>query len=118
MIAISSQELIPSGTTFTGESPGVPGSSTHRNGDASNRGPVRPAAPSPRIRDAQLSRAVEQALRATGYLEWENVRIHASEGQLVLAGVVPSHFLKQVAQTAARRVPGVNGVRNELSVTE
>ncbi|NUQ64461.1 MAG: BON domain-containing protein [Pirellulales bacterium] len=39
-----------------------------------------------------------------------------TEGRLVLRGRLPSYYLKQLAQTAVARLPGVEQVLNETEV--
>jgi osmotically-inducible protein OsmY len=38
-------------------------------------------------------------------------------GELVIVGRVPSHYLKQLAQTAVKKVEGVTQIRNLIEVT-
>lgn len=55
-------------------------------------------------------------LRRTGYGQLRTIDLQYDDGTLTLSGQVPSHFLKQVAQTAVRSVAGVLRINNELSV--
>ena len=59
---------------------------------------------------------VEQALRTKGYQCLRGIEISVYYRVAFLRGHVPSFHMKQVAQTAARVVPGVCEVRNELNV--
>ena len=65
---------------------------------------------------AHLADAVRGALAQTGY-EWlRRVAVEAEGGSAVLRGVVPSFYLKQLAQVTVMAVAGVEVVRNELRV--
>ena len=66
--------------------------------------------------DLFLPNEVEQALRSTGYQGLCSVEVSVHCGVVFLKGYVSSFHLKQIAQTAARTVPGVCEVRNELNV--
>jgi osmotically-inducible protein OsmY len=62
---------------------------------------------------------VEQAqfqLRNLPYSSLKKVCCEYSVGQLVLRGRLPSYFLKQIAQTAAAQVDGVERVVNQIEV--
>jgi osmotically-inducible protein OsmY len=62
--------------------------------------------------------SVEQRLRASGYLALRRIDCDCEcEGGVVcLRGCVPSHYLKQVAQTIAAAVDGVRRVDNRIVV--
>ncbi|MGE5195686.1 MAG: BON domain-containing protein [Deltaproteobacteria bacterium] len=66
--------------------------------------------------DVHLTKNVDRALRATGYLALRDLQVVVSEGFVILRGKVPSYHLKQVAQATALGVPGVLEVENELEV--
>jgi hypothetical protein len=66
--------------------------------------------------DEHLEAQVDRALRRTGYSELRRVSFLAQGERAVLTGVVPTYYLKQVAQTAALTVPGVRTLRNEIVV--
>jgi osmotically-inducible protein OsmY len=59
---------------------------------------------------------IDQALRATGYSPLLNLRILETQGTVVLRGVVPSYYMKQIAQEAVSAVPGIAQVHNLLDV--
>lgn len=61
-------------------------------------------------------RAVELALGRAGYPELQQVEVCEVDGRIELTGTVRSYYLKQMAQTAALQVPGVEEVRNEIVV--
>jgi hypothetical protein len=59
--------------------------------------------------------AFEALLRAGhGRLRW--LSVSADGATVVLAGTVPSYYLKQLAQEAVLGLPGVGAVRNEIHV--
>jgi osmotically-inducible protein OsmY len=60
---------------------------------------------------------VRQALEATGHTWLQRVAVVTEGGCVVLRGVVPSYYLKQLAQVTALAVPGVETLRNDLRVT-
>ena len=64
----------------------------------------------------ELGAAVQAALRAQGDGRLHQVRVAAQNGQVYLAGEVPTYYAKQLAQHAAMSVPGVERVHNELVV--
>jgi osmotically-inducible protein OsmY len=71
-------------------------------------------APSPEAQ--RLAERVRQALEATGYGPLRRLTVTVLARRVVLAGHVPSYYLKQVAQTAVLAVPGTHQVRNDLDV--
>ena len=46
----------------------------------------------------------------------ESLEIHCRDGELDVAGQLPTFYLKQVLQTILRDVPGVKQVNNRVSV--
>ncbi len=60
---------------------------------------------------------VTQALRRTGVFELQFLEPEISGHDVILRGSVGSYYLKQRAQAAVMELPGVNRVRNELTVT-
>jgi hypothetical protein len=55
-------------------------------------------------------------LRQTPYAALRGVSCECHAGQLILRGRLPSFFLKQMAQSAVARVPGVERVVNHIEV--
>lgn len=55
-------------------------------------------------------------LRRSGYGQLRTIDLQYDDGTLTLSGEVPSHFLKQVAQTAVKSVAGGLRINNELCV--
>jgi osmotically-inducible protein OsmY len=66
--------------------------------------------------ESNVAAAVERSLRASGYRGLRNVQVCAIPCGVQLQGTVPTYHLKQLAQAAALRVPGVREIRNELDV--
>jgi osmotically-inducible protein OsmY len=59
---------------------------------------------------------VARALCATGYGSLRGIAVTVRDRVVILEGRVPSYYLKQVAQAAARAVPGGYQIRNDLEV--
>lgn len=66
--------------------------------------------------DSPLASEVSQQLMESGRLRLRNVRVEESQGHVTLKGRVPSYYLKQLAQSIAVSVRGVDEIRNELTV--
>jgi osmotically-inducible protein OsmY len=56
------------------------------------------------------------ALRKNPYLDFSTLTYEANEGNVVLRGVVPSYFEKQMAQESLRSIEGICEIVNELEV--
>jgi hypothetical protein len=63
-----------------------------------------------------LHDAVIAALRSSGYRLLGNLECEVREDLVTLTGVLPSFYLKQVAQTIAMGVAQVREVRNGVKV--
>jgi osmotically-inducible protein OsmY len=63
-----------------------------------------------------LAERVGRALGATGYGPLRGIDVSVQVRLVIMAGRVPSYYLKQIAQTTALSVPGVAQVRNDLEV--
>jgi hypothetical protein len=74
----------------------------------SSAGPAAPA--------TDPAALAQRRLEATGYSVLRRVRCDFRAGLLRLGGCLPSHYLKQVAQTAVADVEGVMTVVNEIEV--
>jgi len=57
-------------------------------------------------------------LRSSSYSALKEVGCTCRGGTLELRGLLPSHYLKQVAQSLASDVEGVTAVVNRIQVTE
>jgi hypothetical protein len=66
--------------------------------------------------DEGLHQAAVKALELSGYSALRRLRCEVSEAVVVVHGVVPSWFLKQMAQVLLLRLDGVRGVANRVSV--
>lgn len=59
---------------------------------------------------------VRDSLATTGYRVLQDIDVELIRGTLVLRGTVPSFYLKQLAQHAARDLPEVQEIQNQLQV--
>jgi len=99
------------------EQPGLPGGKIARHSSPEKTGAgVDATVKSVSTADRRLSEQIIHFLRATGYLPLGDLRVFATDGFVILQGRVPSYYLKQVAQSAIRGLPGVVGVCNEIDV--
>ncbi|HEX4412401.1 MAG TPA: BON domain-containing protein [Lacipirellulaceae bacterium] len=56
------------------------------------------------------------ALTSNPHVPFQDVRVEAADGRVVLKGSVRTFFQKQMAQEAVRRVDGVQQIENLLQV--
>jgi osmotically-inducible protein OsmY len=63
-----------------------------------------------------LADRIDSAIHCSPYLVGHTVRIEMRPGRVVLRGVVPSYYQKQIAQEVVRMVEGVERVDNQLQV--
>lgn len=63
-----------------------------------------------------LAERVDTAIQRNPHLIGHIVRIEMRAGRVVLSGVVPSYYQKQIAQEVVRSVDGVEQVENQLQV--
>ena len=63
-----------------------------------------------------LAERVDSAILGNPHLMGLTVRIETRAGRVVLNGVVPSYYQKQIAQEVVRTVEGVKQVDNQLRV--
>ena len=76
-----------------------------------------PRRPRPRASGDDLIRsAVRQALNESGYCRVSQLEFDVLDGVVVLAGVVPSFYMKQLAQEIVRRIDIVSGIDNTVEV--
>jgi osmotically-inducible protein OsmY len=68
------------------------------------------------LEDLDLAERVGRALAASGYGPLRDLEVTVQARLVILAGRVPSYYLKQVAQATALAVRGVERVRNDLEV--
>ena len=60
--------------------------------------------------------AAHSRLRHSGRMPLRNVACSCCNGALILTGVVPSYYQKQMAQTLVATLDGVNRIVNNLEV--
>lgn len=64
----------------------------------------------------RLDDRVHSALQRSPHLANRNLRFETEEGRVILRGVVPSYYQKQMAQEILRAVEGVEEIENQLEV--
>jgi hypothetical protein len=65
---------------------------------------------------ADLRSAALDLLWVSGYAALRGLRCEVTEAVLTVTGVVPSYYLKQMAQTLLQRLDGLRGVTNLVEV--
>lgn len=90
----------PPGGPTPGAAPGSPGTTSGT-----------PAATSP---DAVMARKVKNALM-TGKVDASKVNVEVKDGTVTLSGTVPTASQKSLAEKAAKQVPGVTSVKDDLT---
>lgn len=68
------------------------------------------------LRSRRIEEAAAARLRRTGYPQIREITCFHQSGRLTLYGVLPSYYLKQLAQTAVADIDGVKTVTNEIDV--
>ena len=68
------------------------------------------------VSEHALLSAIADAFRQTGYGQLRSLAVRREGESVILAGQVPTYFLKQLAQTVAMSVSGVGCVDNEIHV--
>jgi hypothetical protein len=66
--------------------------------------------------DDHLQDAIIQGLRCSGYRALSDVQCDVMGDVVALSGIVPSFFLKQIAQTIILRMGSVKRLKNHLEV--
>ncbi len=66
--------------------------------------------------DRALQMTAASMLKESGYSAVARLECRVEHGVVELAGVVPSFYLKQVAQAVIQRLDRVQGIRNEVQV--
>ncbi len=66
--------------------------------------------------DSVLNGQVTSALQNNPYLDFSSLSCETKGGCVVLKGVVPSYFEKQMAQESLRSIEGIQEILNELEV--
>lgn len=67
--------------------------------------------------DDELRAAAFQLLKSSGYAALRSLHVEVTEAVVVLHGVVPFYFLKQMAQTVIQRLDGIRSVTNLVEVS-
>lgn len=78
----------------------------------------------PRTRSTRIRRTladtlearVQQSLRGSPYRHLQSVRCHCEDGTVLLLGILPTFFLKQMAQETIKRIVGVTEINNQVEV--
>ena len=68
------------------------------------------------VTDDEIADAVCLALQNTGYLQIQNLQVRVDEHDVYLRGLLPSYFLKQIAQQVVMGVPGVKALIDDIDV--
>jgi len=66
--------------------------------------------------DDNLRQAAVEVLRSSGYIQLRKLRCMAAAGVVTISGLVPSYFLKQMAQELVLRLAHVRQVKNLVEV--
>jgi osmotically-inducible protein OsmY len=74
-------------------------------------------APSDLRSDEALSKEITDALARNDSANAELVGVHVESGRVILSGIVPTEFARQIAYNTAFHTPGVKEVRDELVVS-
>jgi len=68
------------------------------------------------VGDENLLVAALTLLHSNSYTALRRLRCEVTEGVVIVHGVVPSYYLKQMVQTIVRRLDGIQGVMNLVEV--
>ncbi|HUG91846.1 MAG TPA: BON domain-containing protein [Planctomycetaceae bacterium] len=68
------------------------------------------------LKDNLLADAIGLILERSGYEPSRGVQIAVRDGGVLLIGCVPNYYRKQLAQSAAMKVPGIARLQNHLEV--
>ena len=66
--------------------------------------------------DHGLRVAAQQVLQSSGYAALRRLRCEVRGAVVIVHGVLPSYYLKQVAQSVLQRLDGIRSVRNLVEV--
>jgi hypothetical protein len=70
------------------------------------------------VPDEELQSSVEKLLKSSTLTRGEDIDVNADSGTLTLSGGVSAPLVAQVAQALAETVPGVEKVRNRMTVDQ
>jgi hypothetical protein len=68
--------------------------------------------------DDGLRIAALKLLQSSGYTALRRLRCEVTDAVVIVHGVLPSYFLKQMAQTIIQRLEGIQSVMNLVEVRE
>ncbi len=68
--------------------------------------------------DDGLRTTALKLLQSSGFAALRRLRCEVTEAVVIVHGIVPSYYLKQMAQTAILRLDGIRGVRNLVEVLQ
>lgn len=68
------------------------------------------------VKDETLQSKVEQRLRMEGRIRWDELKVVANQGEVILYGIVKSNEERGFAEKAASTVAGVSSIVNKLIV--
>lgn len=66
--------------------------------------------------DDQIVDLVHQSFRDSGYGQFRQLKVYCDHGRVTLQGSLPTYYLKQVAQTVIRLIPGIRDLDNDVKV--
>jgi BON domain len=69
-------------------------------------------------RDDLLYDAALTLLQSSGYAVLRNLRLEVTDAVVVIHGVLPTYYLKQMAQTILQRLDGIHRVTNLAEVRD
>jgi hypothetical protein len=69
-------------------------------------------------RDDLLYDAALTLLQSSGYAALRNLRLEVTDAVVVIHGVLPTYYLKQMAQTILQRLDGIHRVTNLAEVRD
>lgn len=68
--------------------------------------------------DQRILIEIVKAMQRTAYLPLQQIDLRFEAGTVLMRGLVPTYFLKQLAQVTALSVRGVEHIDNQLRVTD
>lgn len=81
-----------------------------------NSADIRQTPPSEIGRDERIRAAVSVALKGSGYRPIAQLEIDVCDGTVMLAGVLPSFYMKQVAQEVVLKLDVASRIENSVRV--
>ncbi len=74
--------------------------------------------PRDRSPNEQVHDAIVQLMELSPHHELRQIHIDISDQQILLTGIAPSYFIKQMAQETARQACPVRKMHNRIKVTQ